>query len=496
ETTLNVDLPIDECKLWTPEEPHLYVLRLENNDYSYQTRFGMRSFEVDSAYTNRALLNGKPSFIRGTNFSIHRFFEDSLSKRHPWDTAWVRKLFRTFREMDMNAIRMVIGPAPELWYDIADEEGMMIFDEYAVWYAYQPDVGDVKDELADPYKRWSVWPKNLKAKQLINEYTAWMQERWNHPSVIVWDAQNESWSKETGEAIRAVRKLDLSNRVWDNGWSPPESRSDIREAHPYFESYTKGSEMQKPNEIAKKPFDLSFLATADKIPSTFYLPYQYAYKMQPDLHWDQPCIINEYSYLWLNRDGTATILTKPFYDAVLGENATSDQRRELYARYLAAVTEYWRANRTCIGVLYPFGLAASITEGATNDNFIDISKLEFDKYYKKYVPDAFASLGVCAELWQTDFPINTWQGTQADFAVAVINDTGEEYNGIFDVVITRGDSVIQRSSYTYSVPPYGISRRQVKIELPKISGAYEVIVQLHGGDRIVSSHRKINMFQK
>jgi beta-galactosidase/beta-glucuronidase len=497
ESIITVNIPIKDCKLWTPEEPNLYVLRLSNKDYSYQTRFGMRNFTVDSSYTNKALLNNEPCFLRGTNFSIHRFFEDPLSKQYAWDPVWVRQLFRTFTAMDMNAVRFVIGPGPEMWYDIADEEGMMIFDEYAIWYAYQPDIGSVEEQAADPFKKWGIWPKNLTSKQLIREYTDWMQEHWNHPSIIVWDAQNESWSKETGKAIKEVRKLDLSNRVWDNGWSPPVSAGDIREAHPYFERWVQGSEMKTPDGLEEKPFSLANLATAEKIPSTFYLPYQYAYNLPPNWYWKQPCVINEYSYLWLNRDGTPTSLTKPYYDAVLGINASPDKRRELYARNLAAVTEYWRATRSCFGILYPFGLAASIPGGATNDNFINIANLELDQYYKKYVPDAFSALGICAELWKTDFEIEPWSGTQAEFAVAVINDMGISFNDYFNIIITKEDSVIQTQRYRYEVLPYEVSRRHVKIELPDKPGKYEIIAELHGREnKIVRSYRPIQLHRK
>jgi beta-galactosidase/beta-glucuronidase len=229
ENKVAFTIALKESRLWTPTTPELYVLHLSDGTYSYKTRFGMRTFNVDSAFTNRALLNDKVCFIRGTNFGIHRFFEDSLSGQLPWDTSWVRQLFRRFTQMDMNGVRFVFSPAPEMWYEIADEEGMMIFDEYAIWYAYQPLVGSVEKEAADPYKKWSIWPRNLTTKSLVKEYTAWMQERWNHASVIVWDAQNETWAAQTGEAIKEVRKLDLSNRVWDNGWSPPVAAGDIRE---------------------------------------------------------------------------------------------------------------------------------------------------------------------------------------------------------------------------------------------------------------------------
>jgi hypothetical protein len=372
--------------------------------------------------------------------------------------------------MDMNGVRFVFSPAPEMWYEIADEEGMMVFDEYAIWYAYQPLVGSVASQAADPYKKWSIWPKNLSTKQLVKEYSAWMQDRWNHASVIVWDAQNETWTTQTGEAIKQVRKLDLSNRVWDNGWSPPVDPGDIREAHPYFENWVAGTEMTTVKEKGKKPFSLANLADAELIPSTLYPPFQSALKTKIDWYWKQPVIINEYSYLWLNRDGTPTILTKPYYDAVLGADATPAKRRELYARYLAAVTEYWRAARSCFGILYPFGLAASIPGGATSDNLIDVAQIEFDDYFKKYVPDAFAALGVCAELWKTEFTIKSWSGTQAEFNVAVINDLDSSFSDDFIIKIFKEDSLVSSTTYRYDVGSFEISRTPVKIELPKVPG--------------------------
>ena len=98
---------------------------------------------------------------------------------------------------------------------------------------------------------------------------------------------------------------------------------DIREAHPYFERFVKGTEMKTAEEKNQEPFSTDYLSKAEKIPSTFYLPFQYANKIPPNWYWKQPCIINEYSYLWLNRNGAPTELTKPYYDTVLGTDATA-----------------------------------------------------------------------------------------------------------------------------------------------------------------------------
>ena len=72
-----------------------------------------------------------------------------------------------------------------------------------------------------------------------------------------------------------------------------------------------------------------------------------------------PIIINEYAWLWLNRDGTPTCLTDKVYEKLLGPELDDRAARELYARYLAAKTEFWRAHRECAGVLHFCGLGYS-----------------------------------------------------------------------------------------------------------------------------------------
>jgi hypothetical protein len=181
---------------------------------------------------------------------------------------------------------------------------------------------------------------------------------------------------------------------------------------------------------------------------------------------------------------------------VLGTDASADQRRELYARNLAAVTEYWRATRSCFGILYPFGLAASIKGGATSDNWIDVKQLQFDEHFKKFVPDAFAALGVCAELWKTEYTIESWPGTQAEFNVAIINDLNSGFSDYFIVNVMKGDSIISTNRFKYDVRPFEIIRIPVKIELPKTPGKYEVITELQGRkNKVVRSYRQVRMVQ-
>jgi beta-galactosidase/beta-glucuronidase len=51
------------------------------------------------------------------------------------------------------------------------------------------------------------------AEEMIEEYTRWMRDNWSHPSVFMWDANNETVSPELGKIINTVRSLDLSGRA-------------------------------------------------------------------------------------------------------------------------------------------------------------------------------------------------------------------------------------------------------------------------------------------
>ena len=173
----------------------------------------MRTFRFDPQ-TGRAILNGRPYFMRGSNVTLYRFFEDAERGDKPWRAEWVRRLHKAFRDMHWNSLRYCIGFPPELWYRIADEEGFLIQDEFPIWNM-QPKPGD------------------FDGGELAGEFREWIEERWNHPCVVLWDACNETPAPETGKAIRQVRGLDFSHRPWDNGYSPPVDPGDSSEQHPY-----------------------------------------------------------------------------------------------------------------------------------------------------------------------------------------------------------------------------------------------------------------------
>jgi beta-galactosidase len=438
----DLPIPITDCRLWSPEDPFLYEVSISTGKDAVKTRFGMRSFRF-GPQSKRALLNGKTYFMRGSNVTIYRFFEDSERREHPWRAEWVRRLHRQFKFMHWNSLRYCIGFPPEIWYDIADEEGFLIQDEFPIW-------------LLDKA------PENPKAEKIIPEYIEWMRERWNHPCVVIWDAQNESRTAETGKALQAVRHLDLSNRPWENGWAEPQSDTDCVEAHPYEFSRTWSG---------GKPFRLREMTTWSGVPQL-----QSAQKKL-----SVPIIINEYAWLWLTRDGNPTCLTDKIYAGLLGADSSAEQRRLLYARYLAALTEFWRCHREVAGVLHFCGLGYSRPGdkprpegGATSDHFIDLENLTFEPYFQEYVREAFNPLGLMLDLWDEELPPRM----EKQLKVYVINDLYQDWQGEVRMRIVQHGRSIQVKSQSCKVPGFGREILTFDQTIPGKPGSYTLIAEL------------------
>ncbi len=442
EPKLDLTVPIDGCRLWSPDDPFLYELRLSTGGDAVRVRFGMRSFEFREG-DKRAFLNGKPYPMRGTNVCVFRFFEDAARADLPWRPEWVRRLHQQFKWMHWNSIRYCIGFPPEFWYDIADEEGFLIQDEFPIW-------------LLDKA------PENPKAEKIIPQYTAWMRERWNHPCVVIWDAQNESHTDETGKALQAVRGIDLSGRPWENGWAEPQAPTDCVESHPYLfiRTWTGG-----------KPFRLSEMP---QVP-----PAPHLNNRQQKLR--APIIINEYCWLWLNRDGTPTCLTDKVYESILGPNSTTDQRRLVHARYVAALTEFWRCHREAAGVLHFCGLGYSRSGdkprpegGATSDHFIDLEKLTYEANFAEYVREAFNPVGLMLDYWADEAPA----GAAQEMKVYVINDLETEWSGAVRVRVLRGDREVATQSQPCKVGPLGREILRFTQTMPAEPGDYTLVADL------------------
>jgi hypothetical protein len=452
ETVARGRVAIPAPRLWSPEDPFLYRLEVSTGTDSTAVRFGMRSFRFD-AVRGVALLNEKPYYLRGTNICILRFFEDPERGALPWDERWVRKVIRAFKDMHWNSARYCIGFPPEIWYRIADEEGLLIQDEAPIW------LGPTQKQRQE-----------MTVEALAGEFTEWMQERWNHPSVVLWDAQNESdnWPL-TGEVIRRVRGLDLSHRSWDNGWSRREAETDPVESHTY---YFIGRRFRIPR-LARETGEGVLL---DSVPG----PHRGA------------VILNEYGWFWIDRGGMPTSLAAEArsYERIRPHIShwTPDLYRETYARTLALETEFFRGRRKLAGVLHFCGLGYSRPGGQTSDNFIDIKEATLEPQFHRYVREAFAPIGVMLDFWADRIR----PGTPEKIPVHVVNDLYADWSGPVVLRVMQGDSLLSEQSRELHVPALGEGGVDFSITIPADSGEFRLVAEIRGaGGEPVHSIRDV-----
>ena len=150
---------------WTPENPHLYTVRLELCDpagaviQTREVRTGFRTLEFfpkDGLY-----LNGTKLIVKGVN--RHSF---SPEGGRATSAAMSRQDAELIRGMNMNAVRSHYPP-DEHFLDMCDSLGLLYLDELAGWHdAYDSEVGP----------------------GLLSEM---MQRDVNHPCIILWANGNE-----------------------------------------------------------------------------------------------------------------------------------------------------------------------------------------------------------------------------------------------------------------------------------------------------------------
>ena len=435
----DVVIPLSQAHLWSPEDPFLYKVEVHTPGDVAEASFGMREFRLNPK-TKFAELNGDTYFLRGSNLAIYRYYEDPARGGDPWDEKWVRKLARQLKSMHWNIVRTHMSLAPEMWLRVFDEEGLLVAEEYPIWY-------------------FGSTPKYYTKELLTSEFTDWLRARWNHPSIAIWNSQNETYEAGTCDVLHQVRQLDLSDRPWDNSYGKVDRDSDVWSTHPY--AFIGGNT------------DMAQFVHMPKIPDTPGSP-----NSGRPYNGKNPIIINEYGWLWLNRKGEPTRLTADQWKH-LAPDATPAERFRIYARVIAAKTEFWRSARTLAGVMEFCGLTyGGKPSQATGDHWEDVHTLEWEPNYANYVRDAFSPVGIMIDLWgrQAAAP-----GSKITVPIAVINDLRHPWKGTVRLAVwQRGKEIGGAEEKNIEVNAFGRAIAAMSISFPTAVGDYEVAAELNG----------------
>lgn len=205
-------LTIEDAKLWSPENPFLYDLKLTLLDGdtvvdTVDSYFGMRKIELvpDAKGALRIALNGELVFNYG--LLDQGFFPDGLYTA-PNDDA-LRYDIEITKELGFNTIRKHVKVEPARWYYWADKLGVLVWQD-------MPSGEERVDRGEGQIER-----SQESADQFELEYERMVDYLYNYPSIVMWVVFNEGWGQyDTVRVTEFAQSLDdtrLLNSV--TGWN-------------------------------------------------------------------------------------------------------------------------------------------------------------------------------------------------------------------------------------------------------------------------------------
>lgn len=186
--------------LWDIDNPHLYNMNIivyQNDNIiidSKTVKFGFREIWTDN---EKFILNGTRINLRGDSWH----FQGAVQQTKEYALNW----YRMCRENGLNFVRLHAEPHPEYYLDAADEAGMLIVDETAIY-------GSSKSmDASHP-----VFLENCDQhiKRLIKRDK-------NHPSIIMWSIENEMrwvdgrkvYKQHVPKMLEIVKALDATRPI-------------------------------------------------------------------------------------------------------------------------------------------------------------------------------------------------------------------------------------------------------------------------------------------
>ena len=436
---------------WTPEHPVLKTLTVRTAGDEMTRRFGMRTFDVNP-HTRRFRLNGRDRMLLGTNTDLFRFYDDPQCGDKPWNREWMRAFFAQLKSIGWDSFRNCISAPPDFWYDLCDEIGLLIQDEYPFFRCG-----------SDPIRKTRPpWPYcRCNDKTLFPEMLLWVRERGTHPSIAIIDLQNESREHHWFNALaHALAPYDFQKRPIDTGWEINTIPNSPVEMHPYlFKSYE---------------FSLGYLnANSMRMRDAINTPLA-------DLA-ARPVIINEYGWQWVNRLGYPTPLSKQNYEFLMPD-ATPEARKDYYAWSLGVLTEFWRSSRRASAIFHFTSLTYSFDDP---DKSYTGDILDPDLTTPRIRPEivnAFRSAFAPVALVIDEYREDVMPGTERSFDVILVNDSRDGKEVTRKVSFAAGNFC--EETFELSAPCGGEARRRVTVCVPEdATGTIKVYAALPEGTR-------------
>ncbi len=155
-----------ELKLWSPEDPKLYDVRIETESDQVRDQIGFRSIETRGT---EILLNGRPIFLRG--ICMHE--EAPLRGGRAYSAEDARMMLGWAHELGANFVRLAHYPHNEYTIREADRLGILLWSEIPVY--------------------WTIlWDNPVTLENARNQLGEMIARDKNRAAVVIWSVANET----------------------------------------------------------------------------------------------------------------------------------------------------------------------------------------------------------------------------------------------------------------------------------------------------------------
>ncbi len=196
-TVQNLEVPVSDAKLWTPENPNLYLIELsllngeEKRLDSFSWRVGIKELKTvldgwGNRYKDRTkiFLNGKPLYLRGYG-DDHIYLKDFAM---PADKQMYIDRLKKIKALGFNHVRHHSTIMPPEYFEACDEVGMLPNAEFTIGYPWQMPNTKHWRKFApagdSSSAEWSLRFYRERFRQVVKDYR-------NYTCIFSWIGGNE-----------------------------------------------------------------------------------------------------------------------------------------------------------------------------------------------------------------------------------------------------------------------------------------------------------------
>ncbi len=183
---IRAELTIFHPVLWSPEDPHLYLLQIETARETIVDRIGIRQIQIKDRIVH---LNGVPIKFRG----VDRHDSDPVTGS-TISMEQMKADLALMAQHNVNAIRTSHYPNAPVFYQLCDRYGFLVIDEADVESHGPVELYYREDDFAYKSKRWNepIADDPAFGEAILDRIWKCVHRDKNRPCVVIWSMGNES----------------------------------------------------------------------------------------------------------------------------------------------------------------------------------------------------------------------------------------------------------------------------------------------------------------